>query len=470
MEHSLSPSPSQSLEQRQILSPAMQQALHVLQLPTLELGQWLKTQIEQNPLLESSEALEPEEEDRPLHLEEELDFEKSGFEVLEGLDDTFQLEVFSDDQPPSDKRTPLEALFSYPPTLQEHLIDQAKQTFHSQEELHLAEQIIGHLDQKGQLTDCPEQIAPNASRELLEKVLKTLYSFDPPGIFARDMQHSLLLQLEIRGKRNSFAYLLIEKHFDDLLHNRLGFLQKKCHCSLRTLYQTIREEIAPLSPHPASRFLGTPAQYITPDLTIEKKEEGWSIEIHEESLPQFRISPLYLPSLEDASLPKEERAFLRRQMVSGKWLTQIVERRRKILRDLALCLIKKQGEYLCGKERSLVPMTMQEITKELQIHESTLARAVAHKHLSCAQGVVPLRSFFTHRITTSSGQEISNDTVKQLLLRLVAEEDKTRPLSDQALSAKIVKLGVPCARRTITKYRQLLQIPSASHRKVFFEG
>jgi RNA polymerase sigma-54 factor len=458
--------------QHLLVSASMQKAFHVLQMPIVELAEWLKTEIEQNPVLEYVEEREQEDFTMSNHLEEkEIDFEKSQFEILDVLDDSYEASLFSEEKGhilkelKKEINESAESLLPHRISLFEHLMQQAKAVFFDETRLKAAEMIIGNLDERGFLSPSSEDVGNTLEKDTLQEIIKKIQTFDPPGIGAVDVRHSLLLQLELKNQKNSLAYAIIDHHFDDLLHNRMPLLQRKLKCSKEALKTAIQQEISCLDLHPGYRFRFEPAQAITADLILKKEEHGWKLDVNEETLPAFQVTSHYLSLLEETSVSSQEKTFIKRHITAGKWLTHIVARRHQTLKSIAHYLIKKQQGFLMGEERHLTPMSMQEIARELGLHESTIARAIAHKYLFSPQGLVSLRSFFSTSLLSDTGEGVSSTTIKQLLSEWIQKEDKKKPLSDQLLSLKINKIGIPCARRTVAKYRQALKIAPASQRR-----
>lgn len=421
-------------QQSLVLTMAMQQALYVLQLPVTDLVQWVQLQIEQNPLLQFDET-PPEEHSA------ELDFDTQGFEVLDHLDETFVRGLFPDET--FEETVCLENLVQASTSLYEHLMQQARTLFHSSEQLAHAEQIIGNLDEKGFLGDF----------EADPQILRIVQSFDPPGIAARHLQECLLIQLKAQKKETSLAYFLLDNHFNDLLRCRLSYLAKKLQMTISDIQAALQKDISPLDFHPATRFQTSSSAAVVPDIIIEQIDSGYLVKINESPLPRFILSP---PSF----------ANLNRHYTEGKWMEQILARRREILTKIINYLLKRHAGFFSGTTQNLEPVSMQEIAHELELHESTIARAVKDKYVSCPRGIFALRYFFPHLSATSEqGKAISHVSSKQLLKQLVEREDKNKPLSDKALAQAMSKAGIPCARRTIAKYRKVLNIPPASHRR-----
>jgi RNA polymerase sigma-54 factor len=407
----------QKLQQK--LNHSLQQAVYVLQLPVADLAAFIELQIEQNPLMQPTH---PSPQERA----------EEKFNLLDELDETFVEAIFPDhpQEAPS-----AETLIPATTTLYHHLMAQAKAQF-SRADLEKAEQIIGHLDARGFLTDF------NADPDILAKI----QTFDPPGIAARDLRECLLIQL--RGKEKSLAYLAIRDHFKDLLEAKWTYLTQKLGYSAAQIQSILRQEIAPLHFHPASPFNHQPPCLIIPDIIIDS---FGTIEINEELLPPFTLTPC----------PE-----LKYFYTAGKWVEKMVARRRQILTQIMQTVIEKHPDFLQGSPTLSHPLTLQEIAAKLGLHLSTVARAVKDKYVAAPQGLFPLSHFFPHTAAISqAGEKVSDLRAKLLLKELVAKEDKQKPHSDEALANLMQKAGIPCARRTVTKYRHLLKIPAAMKRR-----
>lgn len=439
-----------SLKQQQqlLINLAMKQAFHVMQLPALELAEWLKSEIESNPVLE-------------IDLSKET-FKKS---LDEPTKERHASRNKSQEELEKRHREQQENRLIASVSLYEHLMGQAPLILDESGDLNLAELIIGHLNEKGFLDTPLQEIAPSVSLEKLQKILETIQTFDPPGIGARDLQECLLLQLKLKGKENSLAARVISKFFDDLLQNHLPLISQRLHIPITELMQIVEKEIAPLDLNPGYKFCSQPIVAIIPDLTFLDVEGKWEININTSFLPKFQIAPIYSEALKDNSLESEEYYYLRRQLAGGKWLKRIVHKRNHTLYQIGEWILKKQKPFFNSETGSLIPMTMKETAEELGLNESTIARAVANKYVACPQGIFSLRSFFKQGIQKKNGEKISNHTLRKMLANTIEQEDKNEPLSDEHLAAHFRKRGIPCARRTITKYRSSLKISPACKRK-----
>jgi RNA polymerase sigma-54 factor len=435
-------------QQQLLINLAMKQAFHVLQLPLLELAEWLKTEIEANPVLEIGL---PDES-----LKTSLDEPAKEQNILRNK---------SQEQIEKRRKEHRENLLIAPISLYEHLTRQVALTIEDPKNIHLAKLIIGHLNDKGFLETSLNEIAPCVPIEIKQKVLSEIQSFDPPGIGARNLQECLLLQLKLKKKETGLGYQIISEHFDALIQNRMPSISQKLNVKMKDLVETIEREIAPLDLNPGYRYLYQPTAAIIPDIHLLCVEEKWQIEINTSFLPRVQIAPIYIEALQERSLENQETLYLRRQLANGKWLKRIIQRRNDTLYRIAELTLKKQLHFFNGEKASLKPMTVKEVSGELGLHESTITRAVANKYIACPQGLFPLKSFFNQAVKTQNGEKISKHTLRKILLCTIERENKLQPMSDEEITNHLHKLGIACARRTIAKYRNALKIAPAIKRK-----
>lgn len=412
------------LQQKLQMTTAMQQAVYVMQLPILELSDWLQSEVEKNPVLELKPSCNVKT--RP------ADEEMSACQMVSQ-----------------------ETLFN-------HLMAQAQCHFADKEKLKIAEWIIGHLDERGFLEIPLSELTSVAPLKELEAVLKELQTFDPPGVAAENVRASLLIQLKIKEKEKSRAYEIVEQHFDLLLHNRLDLIGKQMQLSVEKVASIIALEIAPLNLHPAEHFRVHHVQGIVPDLILTCIGESWKVEVNDAPLPRFSIASSYERAIQAGSLNAQERTYLHKHLHTGKWLRQIVQKRKKTLLALGHFLLKRQALFF--QEGKLLPLVLSQAAEELELHESTVARAVGGKYLSCPQGIFALKDFFSQKVKAQGGS-VSQHTMRRKLEQIIALENKQKPYSDADLQKELNSAGIFCARRTVTKYRRLLRVASRSRRK-----
>ena len=408
-------------EQRLIINQEMQYAFDVLQMQVGELSAWLTKEIEKNPLLEIT--------------------------------------------PPKNRNSSFqETSIISKPTRYDVLLQEIREHFDQPKERKLATYIAGSLDEKGFL---PFSIKHLCSLEQIDQnfAKRVLYQFqrmEPIGLATQGVQEALLVQLEAKHLQKTMLYQIIEDHFEDLLHQRFKKITQALSLSEETIKSMVHKHLRSLNPFPGHFLSPIPSMAVYPDITLQKEEDRWEVRINEHDLPSFAIHKPLAEKIENSSIKKEDMEYIRRHLTAGKWLSCILERRKKTLIDIMLYILKKQEAFLEGESQTPLPMTMHEIATVLQKSESTITRAIAHKYLECPIGFLKLRSLFTAPLYTAEGQ-VSNQKAKNLILKLIKQE--TKPLSDQELSLLLKKEGIPCARRTVTKYRKQLKISTASLRK-----
>lgn len=441
--------------QRLILSPQMQQALHLLQLPIRELSTLIEDELAQNPLLELSE-----------------DGREEALEVFKQMDEEIRPPSCQAQREEEDLKAFIENTLAYEPSLFDQLMEQAKEVFSDPKALELAEYLLGHFDADGFLTTPMEEIAllTQAPLDVLKDILKTIQTFEPIGVGAQTLQESLLIQLKAMGKQDSLAFRMITHHYEDIIHNRIPVIAKSFGKKNEEIHKIIADQIIHLDLHPGTNLAAGHyrqiVQYLIPDIAIHYEKGQFAIEVNEESIPNLRLNHYYLKMLEDEKLSEETRAYIQEKILSGKWLLRNLYERHQTLYRITSELIESQNAFFLSPRGKLSPLTMKEVAEKLELHESTIARAVANKYISCPRGILPLRSFFTHGYLTEKGENISAQTVKELLQQMIENEDRCHPLSDETLSAMIKEKGIPCARRTIAKYRRQLGIGNTVQRKI----
>jgi len=471
--------------QRLIMSPQMQQAIALLQMPLMELADRIDEELVQNPILESSDEesgsedadeMDASADETETIAEAELTFDEDNFDILKRLDEDlrehfdqssgYSTTISSEDEK---LRAFIENSISAHVTLFEHLMNQARETFDNPHQLAMAEALIGNFDSSGFLNTPISEIATLNGFDQPE-LLETLYKiqqFEPVGVGARTLQESLLIQLRGLGKKGTLAYQLVEHNFEELLNNHIPQIQKAQNCTSADIATAIRDVISKLDLHPGASFSNAPIQPIIPDITILQEDEKLIVRINDDSMPSLRLNRRYMRYLDDPAMPAETKEFVKQKIVSAKWFLRNIHQRNETLEKIASALTKCQNEFFTNPNGKLQPLTMQRLADELHLHESTIARAVANKFMDSPRGILPLRSFFTNAYMTEKGDDISSKTVKEVLLEIVNAENKQKPLSDDAISEELKRRGISCARRTVAKYRVLLNLGNAHQRKKF---
>lgn len=468
------------LTQRLMMSAQMQQALHLLQLPLQELEPFIEEQVVQNPILEIADNEEDESQEKeeiPLEKEEsEVSISDQDLSILNRLEEDWR-DHFDQSEPPPIKRsvaedklkTYLEQSICASRSLHDQLMQESHDSFETPKELEIAEILIGYIDAFGFLTTPLSEICllHHLDTEEIKQVLKEIQTFEPYGVGAATIQESLLIQLRCLHKEKTLAYQIVRDHYDQLLHNQIPLIQKELKCSYQEIQEVIEEEIAKLDLHPGTHFSSSPSCAIIPDVTLRQEDDRLIVEVERDYAPRLRLNPHYLNLLNDASVPKETKQFIKGHFFSARWLMRNLQHRYSTLERIAQSLAQKQYQFFTQFDGKLAPLTMQTLADELELHESTIARTVSNKYLNSPRGIFPLRAFFTNGYVSKKGEDLSSTTVKQALLDLIAKEDKRHPLSDEKISSSLKQQGISCARRTVAKYRLALLIGNTQQRKKF---
>lgn len=467
----------------------MQQSLALLQAPVLELRALIDQELQNNPVLEevpvrqlsASEDSRADEEQRAAYdpaepppdvkydssseSSEPIDEFQAEFQRLIELDEEWR-EVFAKNNPPL--RDPEESAelhdltierLKAEPSIMDYLLEQARLSDLTEEELQIAEYIIGNLDDNGYLTISTRDIALALGRppEEVERVLRIIQGFDPPGIAARSLQECLLLQLERDGKAESLEYRIVREHMDLLARRRIPELARALGVSVAEVENAL-ERLSRLNPRPARQLSSDEPQYVVPELSVVKEDGRWVVQLNNELVPHLRISNTYKDMMARADVPEEVRAFIREKIRAGKFLIRCIHQRQETIRRVAQEIVDRQQDFFEKGPAHLAPMTMAQVAQAVGLHETTVSRAVNGKYIATPWGVFELKQFFTTGVNTANGGLISNKTVKQRICEIIRSEDPHRPLSDEDIVRRLAAEGIHIARRTVAKYRSELGI------------
>lgn len=468
--------------QKLMLLPHMQQAFVILQMPIMELAELVLHEMEQNPLLDmasmDNEAhLEEAVEERTSDKLHELDLEDPSFMMLRNLDEEFsthltQTEDFGHSRSREEAQYQLflDSLIVAQEDPFAALMAQLRERFQDPDLVQCAEILLGYLDEYGYIDTPLEDIALLHDIPLtrVTDVLLMLQELEPAGIGARSLQESLLIQLKRNGKEGGLAWKMVSEEWDNLLHRRIPILAKTFHMTCEEIEQVIHDDVRPLQIHPFSKMQNSPAMQLIPDVTLryEEEEEAVRITINEESLPPLLIQPQYRKLIQEcASHNSPMHQFVRTHFSNLKWLTKMLHQRNQTLFRITLYLAEKQRAFFTSQETHMHPMTMQEVANALELHESTIARAVVNKYIDSPRGLMPLRAFFTYGYSGPNGTLLSSSAIFDAIQTLIHDEDKQHPLSDAKLASLLQERGMTCARRTVAKHRGTLGIGNVQQRR-----
>jgi RNA polymerase sigma-54 factor len=462
------------------MAPRMIQSMEILQLPLMALQERIDQELSENPVLvdlreTATPEAEADAEETPAPAEEETpetpELEGPDEDWPDSYSETHRLSRAALSEEADRKHDAMQNMASRPRSLHDDLADQLS-FLDAEPKVHvLAEYIIYNLDQDGflrtALPDILRDYGGDATPAEAEEALALVQKLDPPGIGARDLRECLLLQLTPDTPCREVLHTLIAHHLDDLQQNRLPAIEKKTGIKIEDIKEAI-EHLRRLNPKPGARFAPESAQYVVPDLIVEPDEHGsYTVRLVDDHTPQLAISRYYQKQLKNKATDPAAREFIQKRIQSARWLIESIEQRRNTLLKVARAIIEHQKEFLDKGPESIEPLKMQQIADRVHVHVTTVSRAVDDKWVQTPRGIFALKRFFGGGTTTADGEEVAWDTIKQKLLEIIAKEDKSSPLSDEEIVEELGRHGFPVARRTVTKYRRTLRIPSSRQRKQF---
>ena len=460
------------LIQKLIMTPQLQQAIRLLQLNRMELETLVNQALMENPVLEETQ-LESGEEDGASTQEprESQDESLSPLDRLRPSWEDYFDEEHSDGRDlgyfpePQEDLPSYEQTLSRPSNLAEHLLWQLRLTTFDPKEREIGEGIIGNLDENGYLRATVEEIAQltRATPEQVERVLRMVQEFDPVGVAARDVRECLLIQMRVLGLEGSLAWQIVAHHLEDFERRRFESLARTLGVSLEDLAAAI-QVIEGLEPKPGRSFYTPDNPYIIPDVYVFKHEGEYVVTLNEEGIPRLRISNTYRRLLQEG-LGDQERRYLEERLRSALWLIKSIEQRNQTIYKVAKSIVKFQREFLDRGIQYLRPLTLRQVAEDIQMHESTVSRVTTGKYMCTPQGTYEMKFFFNSGLARTNGEACSSVAVREMIRKLVAEEDPRNPYSDQQIVEYLRRHNIEVARRTVAKYRKELKIPAASQRR-----
>ena len=487
----------------QVLAPQLQQSLALLQAPTLELKALVAQELEQNPTLEEIAVTEMDQEERgskndegetpsdqldPAEPPADVNFDpatekpstdpvddfQAEFEKLTQMDQEWR-DHFSQTNVPSrhsqedeERRQFMFDSLVAGTSLQENLIDQVRMSELNDEQRGVAEMIIGNIDDYGYLQSSADELAfsTNISVEKINEVLKVLQTFDPPGVGARNLRECLMLQLERTGKTETLEYKILDEYMEALEKRRFPEISRRLGIDVEDV-QDAAGRIAHLEPRPGRAFLPDNQQYILPEVFVVKVGDEWQVTTNNDQVPHLRISNSYKDLMSQAESSAEVREWIREKIRAGKFLIKSLHQRQTTISNIGKEIVKRQTEFMEKGPAFLKPMTMVQVAEVVGVHETTVSRAVSGKYIQTPPGLFEMKYFFTSGIKTSSGEGMSNTSVKGMIDEMVKKEDTAKPLSDEEIVKMLQEKGIQIARRTIAKYRSELNILPSHLRKKY---
>ncbi|MBU1193855.1 MAG: RNA polymerase factor sigma-54 [Proteobacteria bacterium] len=468
------------LSQQLVMTPQLQQAIKLLQLSRLELAEMIQQEMEQNPALE--EAGVEELSDKSITAEElltdasRLDNPSQEVTIEDKVRSDVDWENYINEYNSTGKihtesenvaAPNYEAFTPEKKTLEAHLqwqlmlneLDKHKET--------IGDTLIGNLNPDGYLCCDLEEVALvcNATIEEVEEVLSLLQTFDPPGVCARDLQETLLIQLKQLGIDNPIITQIIKYHLKNLENRNSKKIAKALKISVEEV-RTAVQILQYLEPKPGRKFSTEEPAYITPDIYVYKHEDGFKIVMNDDGLPKLRINHFYKQAIANGrKIPKDAKNYLNEKMQSASWLIKSIHQRQKTIYLVMESILKFQHEFFEKGIAYLKPLILKDIAEDIEMHESTISRVTTNKYAYTPQGLFELKYFFNSSIGRTSGESMASASVKEKIRLMIENEDPEDPYSDEKLADILQDSNIEIARRTVAKYRKMLNILPSNKRK-----
>jgi len=494
---------SLKMTQQLVMTPQLQQAIKLLQLSRMELVDLIRTEVNENPLLEgadepdeepvesgSSPAEAADQEAKPEHKEAEKSEEVKGEEGANEIDwdqylDHYQLQGHTapSNRGLSDEELPgYEATLTRKTDLTDHLVWQLRLSHFTEDEERVAMLVIGNLDSDGyfRMPAVEGETEESATRdplvrvafesgmgvEFAEKVLHRVQALDPIGVAARDLRECLLLQVRHINADTPEIVAIIERHLKHLESKNYSAIAKDLKISIEEVVKAVKV-ISRLEPKPGRAFTGEDAQYITPDVYVHKMGDKYVVVLNDDGLSKLRISGMYRAALKNGQAGKAKE-YIQDKLRSAVWLIRSIHQRQRTIYKVTESIVKFQRDFLDKGIAFLKPLILRDVAEDIGMHESTVSRVTTNKYVHTPQGIYELKFFFNSAINRTGGDEIASEAVKNHIKLIVAAEDARHPHSDQKIVEILKGQGIEIARRTVAKYREVLGILPSSKRKKYF--
>jgi len=479
--------------QRLVMTPMLQQAIKLLPMTRLELIQAIRIELQENPLLEEldqeaeelaeraaaesspeTQSQEPQvEPGKEQMFEEQAALPEKKTEVKDEMDwdAYFQNDVYEGRTGEGYAEFPsLENTLRQKEGLEEHLMWQLHLAALTDDERRLGEMIIGNINAEGYLVEPMDSLATQAgvTVEEMEDALALIQSFDPPGVAARDLKECLLLQVYANKFKGTMVEALVQSHLEELDERNYKKLAKILDVEVEDIIDSVRT-IREFDPKPGLEYNPEETVYITPDLYVVKVDNDYQVYLNDEDIPRLRVNSYYQSILRDKSKDKSEtREYLEDKFRSALWMIKSIEQRRQTMLKVGRSIAKFQREFLDKGINYLKPLILKDVADDIGMHESTISRVTTNKYIHTPQGLFELKFFFHSSVGSYLGSDMSSVRVKEMIRLICKEEEPSKPYTDDQIVKILQAKNVKIARRTVTKYRKELQIPSTSKRKRIF--
>lgn len=462
------------------MTPQLQQAIKLLQLSNVELAEYIESEIAQNPLLEKApgeaeaEPINAQEKPEADNVQDDFDSNWTGNEAEHNAPaGDFDAGTVQSGSGGSHKFDTLDDAFensmAKTETLREHLIEQLNVAFDDPRDRMIGAMLVDLVDEAGYLREGYDEVAERLGCpvERIGSLLSTMKKFSPSGIFAADLKECLAIQLEEQEKLDAPMAILLE-NLALLASNDMPALAKKCDVNTLYLLDMIGD-IKALNPKPASKFEHLVVQTAIPDVLMKKLPKtlggGWRVELNTDTLPRVLVNNEYYTEVSSVTKDKKDREYITTQLSNANWLIKSLDQRAQTILKVASEIVEQQDAFFNFGIEFLRPLTLKDIAEAIGMHESTVSRVTNNKYIGTPRGLFELKYFFSTALVSADGVSHSSESIKARIKALVDEEKADAILSDDTIVEMLQKEGIDVARRTIAKYRDILNIPSSVQRR-----
>lgn len=468
-----------NLSQNLVITPQLQQAIKLLQMSRLELEASVRSELEENPILEEAVDLKEEDLQRTKEAAQEVESTSANDMAVQDpqKQDEFEWESYLENQhkPPKDLGSGNEEIMNYENVisttmnLHDHLYWQVKMTGFSEQEEKVADVMIDYIDEDGYLKTPLEEIASEQKLDMadLEDVLSLIHEFDPAGVGARDLKECLLIQARHLEEDTHDLVNVIENHLKDLEKKNYEAIAKATNKDIKEVIELCKI-IYSMDPKPGRAYVSNDTQYVTPDVYVYKVGDDYVVSLNEDGLPRLKISNFYKNMLKGNNANVQTQGYIQEKLRSAVWLIKSIHQRQRTIYKVTDSIVKHQRDFFEKGAAFLKPMVLRDIANDIGMHESTVSRVTTAKYVHTPQGIYELKYFFNSGISSSDGDALASESVKLKIRDLVNKEDPKSPLSDQKIVELLKVEGIQIARRTVAKYRDMLKILPSSQRKKYF--
>jgi len=445
-----------SLQQTQklIMTQQLQMAIKILQMPSLELNEYIQDQLVENPVLESHSNDKQNDEMK-------IDWK----EYVK----KYEYDDYDDPHEEDDENVSPFNFIASVTTLRDHLLFQLNLTLKDSSDITIGEYLIDNIDSAGYLRIEIDDVARHfkISEQKVEDVLKIIQTFDPPGVGARNLKECLIIQLHEQNIHNELLEKVINEYLNEVGENKYNIIAKELSITTKEA-QAIGDVIKSLEPKPGRGFADdNTIKYVVPDVIVEKIAGRFIVTVNDRIIPRLSINSYYRNILKNDNKDEQTLEYIKKKLDTAVWLIKSIEQRKNTMHNVVSSIISFQTEFFDKGLDYLKPLTLKEVAENIGVHESTVSRAINGKYVQTPRGLYSLKFFFTRGLDAVSGSNVSSESIKKTIKNIIDNEDPRKPLSDQRITDMLNRDGLNISRRTVAKYREEMGILSTSKRKRF---